>query len=358
MAWTPLHVKTHRTIRSRHLFERNQNLLVAVSGGQDSLCLIKLLLDLQPKWNWHLGIAHCDHSWRPDSQANAQHIENLAKNWGIAFYLETVETQERQAVQTEATAREWRYKVLSAIAQQHNYEYVVTGHTASDRAETLIYNLIRGTGADGLQALTWRRPLVDGIMLVRPLLEITRAETGQFCQDFQLPIWEDSTNQDLKYARNRIRQELIPYLCENFNPKVESALAQTAELLQAEVEYLEKAAQELRKEAMRTEKEEAVNISTILSVSPYQNVAMSSFSLPLKLNRHVLQKAPVALQRRVMRQLLQRILPTSPSFEQIEKLTALITAPNKSQTDPFSGGATARVEGDWIWIGEIESNKG
>ncbi len=350
MAWTPLHVKTHRTIRSRHLFERNQHLLVAVSGGQDSLCLIKLLLDLQAKWGWHLGIAHCDHSWRPDSQANAQHIENVAKNWGMSFYLETVETQEREAVKTEAAAREWRYKVLSAIAQQHNYQYVVTGHTASDRAETLIYNLIRGTGADGLQALTWQRPLVDGIMLVRPLLEITRAETGQFCEDFQLPIWEDSTNQDLKYARNRIRQELLPYLCQNFNPKVESALAQTAELLQAEVEYLEKAAQELREEAMSTEGEDAVDLSTILCVSECQSVRVSYSSVPLRLNRHVLQKAPLALQRRVMRQILQQILPVSPSFEQIEKLTALITAPNKSQTDPFPGGAIARVEGDWIWI--------
>ncbi|MGJ5676730.1 MAG: tRNA lysidine(34) synthetase TilS [Nostochopsis sp.] len=344
MAWTPLHVKTHRTIRSRHLFERKQHLLVAVSGGQDSLCLIKLMLDLQPKWGWDLGIAHCDHRWRPDSEANAQYIENLAKNWGISFYLQTVETQEREAVQTEAAAREWRYKVLSAIAQQHNYQYVVTGHTASDRAETLIYNLIRGTGADGLQALTWQRPLVDDIMLVRPLLEITRTETGQFCEDFQLAIWEDFTNYDLKYARNRIRQEVLPYLCKNFNPKVETALAQTAELLQAEVEYLEKAAQELREEAMRTQGEDAVNLSTILTVSP------SSSSLPLKLNRHVLQKAPLALQRRVMRQALQQILCVSPSFEQIEKLTALITAPNKSQTDPFPGGATARVEGNWISI--------
>ncbi|BAZ66356.1 tRNA(Ile)-lysidine synthetase [Fischerella sp. NIES-4106] len=350
MVWTPLHAKTHRTIRSRHLFERNQHLLVAVSGGQDSLCLIKLMLDLQQKWGWYLGIAHCDHRWRPDSQTNAQHIENLAKNWGISFYLETVETSEREAVQTEAAAREWRYKVLSAIAQQHNYQYVVTGHTASDRAETLIYNLIRGTGADGLQALTWQRPLVDGIMLVRPLLEITRTETRQFCEDFQLPIWEDSTNQDLKYARNRIRQELLPYLCENFNPKVESALAQTAELLQAEVEYLEKAAQELREEAMRTEGKDAINLSTIISVSPCQNIPVSSSSFPFKLNRHVLQKAPLALQRRVMRQVLQQILPASPSFEQIEKLTALITAPNKSQTDPFPGGAIARVESDWIWI--------
>jgi tRNA(Ile)-lysidine synthase len=329
MVWTPLHAKIHRTMRSRHLFERNQRLLVAVSGGQDSLCLIKLLLDLQSKWGWHLGIAHCDHRWRSDSEANANHVENLAKTWGISFYLETA----NKPINSEAAARDWRYQALSAIAQANNYQYIVTGHTASDRAETLLYNLIRGTGADGLQALTWQRPLTTGIMLVRPLLEITRIQTEQFCQEFKLPIWQDSTNQDLQYARNRIRQELIPYLRDNFNPQVESALAQTAELLQAEVEYLEKAAQEFQDGALGMGDEK--NSLTLL---------------PLRLNRRVLQKAPLALQRRVMRQVLQQILTDGPSFEHIEKLTALIIAPNRSQTDPFPGGAIAQVEGDWICL--------
>jgi tRNA(Ile)-lysidine synthase len=330
MVWTPLHAKIHRTIRSRHLFERNQRLLIAVSGGQDSLCLIKLLLDLQSKWGWDLGIAHCDHRWRSDSEANAHHVKNLAKTWDISFYLETA----NEPINSEAAARDWRYQALSAIAKANNYQYIVTGHTASDRAETLLYNLIRGTGADGLQALTWQRPLNTGIMLVRPLLEITRTQTEQFCQEFKLPIWEDSTNQNLQYARNRIRQELIPYLQENFNPQVESALAQTAELLQAEVEYLEKAAQELREKAlgMGDKKDSLIPL------------------LPLRLNRRVLQKAPLALQRRVMRQVLQQILTDAPSFEHIEKLTALIIAPNRSQTDPFPGGAIAQVEGDWICL--------
>ncbi|MEH2135578.1 tRNA lysidine(34) synthetase TilS [Nostoc sp.] len=330
MVWTPLHAKIHRTMRSRHLFERNQRLLIAVSGGQDSLCLIKLLLDLQSKWGWNLGIAHCDHRWRSDSQANARHVENLAKTWDTSFYLETA----KESINSEAAARDWRYQALSAIAQANNYQYIVTGHTASDRAETLLYNLIRGTGADGLQALTWQRPLNTGIMLVRPLLEVTRIQTEQFCQEFNLPIWEDSTNQDLQYARNRIRQELIPYLRENFNPQVESALAQTAELLQAEVEYLEKGAQQLREKALGIGDEEDL-------LTPI---------LPLRLNRRVLQKAPLALQRRVMRQVLQQILTDAPSFEHIEKLTALIIAPNRSQTDPFPGGAIAQVEGDWIYL--------
>jgi tRNA(Ile)-lysidine synthase len=323
MTWTPLHAKIHRTIHHRRLFERDQRLLVAVSGGQDSLCLIKLLLDLQPKWAWNLAIAHCDHCWREDSQANADHVQNLAQHWHIPFYLETA----NEPVNSEATARNWRYHALTKIAQTHHYQYVITGHTASDRAETLLYNLIRGTGADGLQALTWQRPLTDDIILVRPLLEITRSQTQQFCQDFNLPIWEDSTNQNLQYPRNRIRQELIPYLKVNFHSQVETNLAQTAELLQAEVEYLEQTAHHWRLEAsVKGEKQD------------------------LQLNRQILKTLPLALQRRVIRQVLQNILPESPNFEHIEKLVALITAPNRSQTDPFPGGVTAIVQGDWICI--------
>ncbi len=332
MVWTPLHAAIHRTIRARKLFERQQCLLVCVSGGQDSLCLIKLLLDLRQKWGWNLSIAHCDHRWREDSMANAKHVENLARTWEISFYLETAD----EPINSEASARNWRYRVLNALALRHNYSAIVTGHTQSDRAETLLYNLMRGTGADGLQALTWRRSASDGISLVRPLLEITRIQTAQFCQDFQLPIWEDSTNQDLKYKRNQIRQELLPYLRENFNPNVESALAQTAELLQAEVEYLEQAASELLKAARR----EGEGGETVNSSSPF----------PLFLNRRILQNTPLALQRRVMRQLLVEILPCAANFEHIEKLTALIGAPQRSQTDPFPGGAIAKVEGDWICL--------
>ncbi|HEY9860174.1 MAG TPA: ATP-binding protein, partial [Candidatus Obscuribacterales bacterium] len=88
-AWTPLHAKVHQTLRSRQLLPRQQRLLIAVSGGQDSLCLARLLLDLQPKWNWQIAIAHCDHRWRADSEANAAHVQQLAQTWQVEFYQRT-----------------------------------------------------------------------------------------------------------------------------------------------------------------------------------------------------------------------------------------------------------------------------
>jgi tRNA(Ile)-lysidine synthase len=328
--WTALHVKLHRTLRQRGLLLPGDRILIAVSGGQDSLCLARLLLDLQPKWNWHLAIAHCDHQWRSDSTPNAQYVETLTNQWQLPFFLETAGTQ---VPHTEAGAREWRYHALSAIAQAEGYPILVTGHTQSDRAETLLFNLMRGTGADGLQALSWTRNLTHTLRLVRPLLEVSRQETGTFCQQREITVWEDATNFDITYSRNRIRQELLPYITKQFNPNVEQHLAQTAELLRADVEYLETQARELL--------EQALSQGELIVKGELAGITQ-------KINRRILGTAPLALQRRALRQLLRQQLPKAPNYEQVEKMTALIQAPNQTQTDPFPGGAIARVEGDWI----------
>ncbi|MGB5899870.1 MAG: tRNA lysidine(34) synthetase TilS [Geitlerinemataceae cyanobacterium] len=328
MNWTFLHDRLHKTLRKRQLLPQNNRILMAVSGGQDSLCLAKLLLDLRSKWHWQLGIVHCNHRWRKDSAANAAHVEKLANSWELPYS----QKQATIVVKSEAAARQWRYETFSKLALEKEYSIVVTGHTLSDRAETLLYNLIRGAGADGLQSLTWRRSLVEGVHLVRPLLEIDRLQTGQFCQEQQLPIWEDSTNQDVHYARNRIRHELLPYLQTHFNSGVEANIAKTAELLRADVEYLESQAQELLD----------------------RSIARNPSILPLHLDRRILRQAPLALQRRAMRQVLATILPCAPTFEQIEKLVALISAPNQSRTDPFPGGAIAEVEGNSIVLNPLD----
>lgn len=320
-SWTPLHAKIHRTLRSRSLLPKHESILIALSGGQDSLCLAQLLIDLRDRWNWHLAIAHCDHRWRADSQANADHIATLAQSWNLPFYLKTADSP----LPNEASAREWRYAQLQSIEGFHT---IVTGHTASDRAETLLFNLIRGSGADGLSSLNWTRQLTPTVKLVRPLLEIMRSQTAEFCYDRNLPIWQDSTNNDLAYARNRIRQELLPSLKHNFNAQVESHLAQTMELLSAEVEYLETVASEFY--------ETAIDITS------------------QSLDRTILRKIPLAIQRRVIRQFLMRSLNFNPNFEQVEKCVGLITAPNRSRTDPFIGKTIAEVNADQIQLKSLD----
>ncbi|NCO76207.1 MAG: tRNA lysidine(34) synthetase TilS [Cyanobacteria bacterium] len=318
--WTDYHSKFHQNLKNRLLLPKNTKILIAVSGGQDSLSLAKLSLDLQEKWSWNLAIAHFDHSWALD-EGLGSHVEKIAKNWGIEFYL--VKATEK-ILETEADARKYRYEGLMDIATKYQFNYLITGHTLSDRAETFIYNLIRGAGMEGLSALNWTRKLTDNLTLVRPLLNFTRGDTLAFCQKLQLPIWEDKYNDNKKFARNRIRLDLIPYLKKEFNPQIEQHLTQTVEILRADVEFLTQEAEKLL------------------------NLAISEDKNSLK--RSILKEKPLSLQRRVIKAFLAQNLKTMPNFEQIEQIVRLIDAPNRSRTSSLNQGMFAQVEGDLIRI--------
>ena len=327
--WTPFHAQVHQTLRDRKLLPAGAKILIAVSGGQDSLCLAQLLLDLQPLWDWELSIVHCDHRWRSDSADNARHVRSLAQTWGLPYYEVVAELD----VSTEAKARNWRYESFRAIASTQNQTHIAVGHTATDRAETLIYNLARGSGAEGMQALGWSRPARENssLQVIRPLLAVTRTQTGEFCRDRQLPIWHDTTNDDLTYSRNRIRQQIIPLLQDALNSQADRHLAQTAELLTADVLFLQEQAQILYG----------------------QVVENSDLNVHLcdKLHRHKLAVAPLALQRRVLRLFCQSVLTFNPTFDQIEDLIRLLKAPPRSQSSTFKGGAIGVVMGDYLtWV--------
>jgi len=321
MSWSDFHARLHKTLRQRQLLPKQSRLLLAVSGGQDSLCLLKLFSDLQPKWEWGLAVAHCDHRWATDT-GMANHVQQVVEAFDLPLFRITATTA---VAETEASARSWRYQVLAQCCQDNHYSYLVTGHTRSDRAETLLYNLIRGSGSDGLQALTWQRPLTEQIDLVRPLLNFARSETQHICQQFQLPIWHDIANENLAYARNRLRYQILPQIKRHFNPQVETALSQTAELLQAETEYLHELASHLFQQSCHETATELID-------------------------RRPLQTAPLALQRRVMRLFWENHFMQAVTFDQIEELTHLIHASNKNRTSSFPGNIYAQVEGNWIHL--------
>lgn len=318
--WTDYHSKLHQTLKNRLFLPKNSKILIAVSGGQDSLCLARLCLDLQKKRNWQLAIAHFDHGWALD-EGLGNYVEKIADNWGVKFYL--VKATEK-IPETEADARKYRYEGLINIATKYQFNYLLTGHTLSDRAETFIYNLIRGAGMEGLSALYWTRKLTDNVTLVRPLLNFTRSDTLAFCQQLQLPIWQDKYNENKKFARNRIRLDLIPYLQKEFNPQIEQHLTQTAEILRADVEFLTKEAEKLL------------------------NLAISEDKQSLK--RSILNEKPLSLQRRVIKVFLAQNLKIMPNFEQIEAVVSLINAPNLSRTSSLSKGIFAQLESDLIII--------
>ncbi|MFZ4639636.1 MAG: tRNA lysidine(34) synthetase TilS [Nodosilinea sp.] len=323
--WSPTHARLHRCLQQRSLLPAQATVLIAVSGGQDSVALLRLLLDLQPHWHWQLRVGHCDHRWRPDSAQNAAFVADLCQGWGIPCQVLTAPP----LAPGEAAARQWRYGVLGELAQSQGCTYLVTGHTASDRAETLLYNLMRGSGSDGLQALVWQRPLGGDrpdLQLIRPLLDFTRGDITSLCQRFNLPYWNDSTNQDLTYARNRLRLAVLPYLKNHFNPDVDRTLAQTAEILSAEVALL-----------------------NTLTLDLYQQVVeFRPADQSCRLHRPPLRSAPLALQRRLITQVLRQVMTVQPTFDRVESLVSLIQAPQGSQSSPLPGGLVASVQAEWI----------
>lgn len=231
--WGRDQARLHRhLLRRPSLLPAGGSLLLAVSGGQDSMALTTLLLDLQPLHGWRLLLWHGDHGWRPDAARQAGELARWARSLGLALRLD----QADPVPAGEAAARDWRYGRLAAAALQGHCSHVVTGHTASDRAETVLLNLARGSHLRGLASLGACRPLdpaAGPLQLARPLLIFDRSDTGRLCRERDLPVWPDSSNADLRFARNRLRADVMPVL-ETLHPGASRRISAQAERLEAQ----------------------------------------------------------------------------------------------------------------------------
>jgi tRNA(Ile)-lysidine synthase len=233
-AWSALHARLHRALRREpQLLPAGTPLLLALSGGQDSMAMTRLLQDLQRLHHWSLHAWHGDHGWRRDSARQAEELSLWARGCHLPIQLERADNLTAH----EAAARRWRYERLEAEARRLGCRHVLTAHTASDRAETLLLHLARGSHRAGLASLRRQRPLSPGsaITLVRPLLAFSRTDTAAICERWQLPIWHDSSNDSLRYARNRVRQQVLPQL-EAIHPGASGRISALMERLAQEHE--------------------------------------------------------------------------------------------------------------------------
>lgn len=224
---TYLHKKILNILTDSGLFFYNKKILLAISGGKDSLCLLKIVKDLGLIYQWQIGIIHCNHEWRSDSKENAQMIYNLAMELNLDFYL----AKNSSKLISEANARQWRYYNFFTIASNNNYNIIFTAHNLNDKVETILYNLFRGSGINGTLSLVDSKFINSLILLQRPLLSVHLNETFWFARYYCLPIWADITNVNLKYKRNRLRHDIIPYIKNYFNPQLNKHIIQFSEKL-------------------------------------------------------------------------------------------------------------------------------
>ena len=220
-------------------------LVVAVSGGPDSLALLFTLFNLKDKLGFKIHGAHLDHKLRgDDSKADANFVRQTFQNLDIESTIDHADVaaiQQKHHLSLEEAARIARYEFLTSLAIKIKADAICTGHTADDHAETILMNIIRGSGITGLRGILPSRLLNNShkeIILIRPLLELSRKDTLDYCKSKTLQPRFDNTNLSMSATRNRIRLELFPIL-EKYNPSIKKSLARLSFSAVKQLDYLD-----------------------------------------------------------------------------------------------------------------------
>jgi tRNA(Ile)-lysidine synthase len=219
------------TIAARKLLQHGDRVVVAVSGGADSMALLHALWELRARLGLTLEVAAVDHGLRADAQREVQLVRERAAALGLPFSAVEVdvaaERRGRRGASVQDAARDARLRALAALARAHGASKVALGHQADDQAETVLYRIVRGTGVAGLAGIPYRRDVATrgagAITLIRPLLDVTRAQILRYLRPRSIPFVDDPSNADARYARARIRHRVLPALAEE-NPRVAEAL--------------------------------------------------------------------------------------------------------------------------------------
>lgn len=224
----------------RHaLLARDMSIVVAVSGGPDSLCLLHLLYQFMPRLQLQLRVAHLDHQLRPESADDARFVVQIAASWGLPITVgqEDVAAFARSSrMSLETAGRAARYRFLVATTRETGAQAIAVGHTADDQAETVLLRLLRGAGPSGLAGMRPKR-LEAGIPIIRPLLGTTRTEVEAYCMEQGLVPRYDRSNEAPIFLRNRVRGYILPLL-KTYNPSIVAVLGRTARVCAEEDDLL------------------------------------------------------------------------------------------------------------------------
>lgn len=331
---------------NRDLFAIGDRILVALSGGVDSLSLLHALAAARDDLGIELGAVHVHHGMRgADADADVRFLEGVCDASKVPLWVEPRDVpalaRERR-ISLEEAGREARYAAFDRIARAHGYGKVATAHHAEDQAETVLLNLFRGAGIDGLAGIPSRRPLSPAPgapELVRPLLQTRRSEIEAYCRERGLEPRDDATNHDLRYRRNRLRLEVLPRL-EEFEPGLRERLIRLSCLARDETAVLEALAGDLLN---RSAGSPAVRGAGSVPWAPPSTERLSG----LRLERRVLTDAPVALARRALRLALRRLAGYEIDIDAalLERLLALCRESGPRALDLPGGPWRARRRG-------------
>ncbi|QUH25361.1 tRNA lysidine(34) synthetase TilS [Serpentinicella alkaliphila] len=254
--------KVKETIFKEELIQLGDKIIVGISGGPDSVCLLHLLWYLQEEYKITVYGAHLNHNFRGiESQLDAHYVSKLCEEFNIICFIKSVDVAQVASIKGisfEEAGRLQRYQFFEEISEKVGANKIAVAHNLNDQAETILMRFLRGTGLEGLTAIPYNRGKI-----IRPLLNITRAEIEEYCSINNLSPRIDKTNLEPIYHRNKIRLELMPYLMENYNPNIIDTLARTSEILKKDNSYIEAKAREMYKEIKLRETENRIELSIV-----------------------------------------------------------------------------------------------
>lgn len=231
--------KVLKTIRENNMFQVNDRVIVAVSGGPDSICLLRVLYELKDELKIELAAAHLNHNLRGKAaDEDEQYVEKFCYDLKIDFFSKKVDVNRvanEKGISSEMAGRLVRYNFFDELKEKIHANKIAIAHNANDQAETILMRIMRGTGQEGLVGI---KPVRDTVY-VRPLIEVTRDSIEAYCEENALNPRIDATNLQNIYRRNKVRLELIPYIKENFNSDIVMTLNRLSDLIKVDQEYLE-----------------------------------------------------------------------------------------------------------------------
>jgi tRNA(Ile)-lysidine synthase len=232
----PLTGKVQQFIKQKGLLQPGQKIVAAVSGGIDSMVMLNVLMQLQQMWKLEIIVAHVNFQLREkESDGDEQFVQRIAKQYGLPFYSEQTDTKTIARIQKRSiqeTAREIRYSFFDTLKKSLHADTIATAHNANDNAETMLINLMRGSGIDGLSGIPPRRDCI-----VRPLLSVKRKEIEQYAKAVKVKFRNDSSNAKEDYTRNYLRNVIIPQLERRINPSLNETLLNEAELFRSAANF-------------------------------------------------------------------------------------------------------------------------
>ena len=231
--------KVLKTIQKYKLIESGDKIVIAVSGGPDSMCLLDVLRKLKEKLKIEIVVAHVNHSIREEADSETLYIKDYCNKYDIEIYIKkenVIELAKNDKIGLEEEGRKVRYNFFDEVLEKAKANKIAIAHNMNDKAETVLMNIIRGSGSLGLKGIEPKRDE----KYIRPLIEIQRSEIEEYCEKNKLEPKHDKSNEDNTYTRNRVRNVLIPFLKENFNPNIINGINKLSIIMTEEQNYLEK----------------------------------------------------------------------------------------------------------------------